>query len=520
MTPQKALKFAPLIRVSSEAKAKRGESLNIQRQQIEQAIKTLNGRIYKMYSGQEHATPEQDRKLLTQFMEDAKGKKFDAIMVTDVSRWSRDNMRSKQDLEILKKNGIKFYVLSQEYDLYKADQNFIIGLGVEVHEYYAKQQAEKCLAGRIARAEKGEPGVALTPFGRHFDKETRKWSVDENAKKLAERVAEMYLKGGKSFKAISREFGKAPSWSYKLLFEQSGDTWIQHFHSKLTNIHRDIPSKIPHLLSQKLLDRIKVKAFDKRWQDYGVRKYPYLFSRLVFDAKTKYALTGTTYSGHSYYAPYKEKGSKIRADLLENDVMEKLFDFLGGSKSLFEIMFPKPKRKMLEELEGKRNSLQEELNSVDRQRNNLSAAIQRFEKEDVASYLETLSVRIKDLEIKRKEIQGQMEIVNEKMASLPSREEAENLASELEQRLKERRLMSGEGFSELPFEERKRIVNLLFSGKDEDGRKFGIYVSANKEGENRSIKWEAHGHFGTLAGDLNSVPPYLKREIASTIGPS
>ena len=80
--------------------------------------------------------------------------------------------------------------------------------------------------------------------------------------------------------------------------------------------------------------------------------------------------------------------------------------------------------------------------------------------------------------------------------------------------------MSGEGFSELPFEERKRIVNLLFSGKDEDGRKFGIYVSANKEGENRSIKWEAHGHFGTLAGDLNSVPPYLKREIASTIGPS
>ncbi|MGA2958093.1 MAG: hypothetical protein ABSF48_20500, partial [Thermodesulfobacteriota bacterium] len=69
MTPQKALKFAPLIRVSSEAKAKRGESLNIQRQQIEQAIKTLNGRIYKMYSGQEHATPEQDRKLLTQFTE-------------------------------------------------------------------------------------------------------------------------------------------------------------------------------------------------------------------------------------------------------------------------------------------------------------------------------------------------------------------------------------------------------------------------------------------------------------------
>ena len=252
----------------------------------------------------------------------------------------------------------------------------------------AKRQAEKCRAGRIARAEKGEPGVALTPFGRHFDKETRKWSVDGKAKKLAEEVAEKYLQGGKSFKAISREYGKTPAWSYKLLFEQSGETWVQHFHSKLTNIHRDIASKIPPLLPQKLLNRIKARAFDKRWKDYGVRKHPYLFSRLVFDARTKYALTGTTYphNGYSYYAPYRDKGLKIRADLLEKDVIEKLFDFMGGSKNLFEIMFPKPERKMLEELEGKRNALQDELQSIDRQRNNLSAAIQRFEREDVASF--------------------------------------------------------------------------------------------------------------------------------------
>ena len=47
----------------------------------------------------------------------SKAKRFDAIMVTDVSRWSRDNGRSKQDLEISKKNGIKFYVIRQEYDL-------------------------------------------------------------------------------------------------------------------------------------------------------------------------------------------------------------------------------------------------------------------------------------------------------------------------------------------------------------------------------------------------------------------
>ena len=119
-----------------------------------------------------------------------------------------------------------------------------------------------------------------------------------------------------------------------------------------------------------------------------------------------------------------------------------------------------------------------------------------------------MSMRIKDLEIKRKEIQGRLEIVNEKITSLPSREQAENLARDLEQRLKERDLMSGEGFSELPFEERKRIVNLLFSGKDEDGRKFGIYVSATKEGKNRSIKWELWGTLGRWQG-ISIVFPHI-----------
>lgn len=60
-----ALRFAPIIRVSTEKQANRGESLRTQTSQIEQYVKSLSGIIPSnclVYSGQEHATPEIERK--------------------------------------------------------------------------------------------------------------------------------------------------------------------------------------------------------------------------------------------------------------------------------------------------------------------------------------------------------------------------------------------------------------------------------------------------------------------------
>lgn len=63
------LRFAPVIRVSTEKQTKkRAESLNTQTTQIDQYVKDLGGIIPKQlrnkYKGQEHATPEQERKIL------------------------------------------------------------------------------------------------------------------------------------------------------------------------------------------------------------------------------------------------------------------------------------------------------------------------------------------------------------------------------------------------------------------------------------------------------------------------
>ena len=71
-----SLLFAPLIRVSTEQQAKQGESLRTQKEQLSQAIQSLNGKIYKWYEGQEHATQDYERKILEQLMQDAEGKEI------------------------------------------------------------------------------------------------------------------------------------------------------------------------------------------------------------------------------------------------------------------------------------------------------------------------------------------------------------------------------------------------------------------------------------------------------------
>ena len=130
------LRFAPLVRVSTEKQEKQGESLNTQKKQIQEYVKTLTGVIPKVcwkYSGQEHATPDQERQNLDRLLEDSGKGLFDAVMVCDASRWSRDNAKSKAGLEILKRNGIKFYVGTTEFDLFLPQATLFLGMATEMN---------------------------------------------------------------------------------------------------------------------------------------------------------------------------------------------------------------------------------------------------------------------------------------------------------------------------------------------------------------------------------------------------
>jgi DNA invertase Pin-like site-specific DNA recombinase len=102
------LRFAPIIRVSTEAQEKKGESLYLQKRQIKETVKFVGGTIPKhcwQYCGQEHAAPDQGRKLFSKMLADCTDDLIDAVIYAEPTRWSRDQEVHARAIKVLQKNG-------------------------------------------------------------------------------------------------------------------------------------------------------------------------------------------------------------------------------------------------------------------------------------------------------------------------------------------------------------------------------------------------------------------------------
>src|SRR4030066_1527317 len=271
---KKSLEFAPLVRVSTERQEKQGESLNTQRTQLEAAVERMGGKVYHWYSGQEHATPDQERHILEQLMRDAAEYKFDAVIVADISRWSRDNGKSKEYIRVLKDHGIRFFVGTKEMNLFDPTQAFMLGMSVEVAEFFAGEQAYKSIMNRVERARKGYPACGKTPYGRIFDKQTGKWEVDEEARQKIEEIARVYLQEDIQFSELGKRFGMNPTNINKLLKRRCGDKWVQRFQNKNCGIDETVEIGIPRLLPEEVIHKIRAKFVARRKWAYASH-YPH-----------------------------------------------------------------------------------------------------------------------------------------------------------------------------------------------------------------------------------------------------
>ena len=154
---RETLRFAALIRVSTEQQAKRGESLRTQQSQIEQAVESHGGRITRTYAGHEHATPGWERELVEKLLADSEQsrKPFDAVIVADPSRWSRDNVASETGLERLRGEGIRFFVLGTEYALFDEQARMFLAMASVMNQFQASHQKRKSVENCIARTANG-----------------------------------------------------------------------------------------------------------------------------------------------------------------------------------------------------------------------------------------------------------------------------------------------------------------------------------------------------------------------------
>jgi len=224
------LRFAALIRVSTEKQQTQGESLRTQKQQIEKAVESCGGKVVNWFGGQEHATAGWEHSEVDRLLEfcERQPRQVDAVIVAHQDRWSRDNIASEQGLNRLQLCGVRFFVLGTEHDLNEPTARLYLAMSSSIGAYHAATQKKKSIENRIARANRGLPTAGKLPFGRTFNRKTEKWGVDPAKKAFIEEIAERYL-AGESLEKVAIEHGVNHASLHKTLMQRTGPDWSVTF---------------------------------------------------------------------------------------------------------------------------------------------------------------------------------------------------------------------------------------------------------------------------------------------------
>jgi len=472
------LRFAPLIRVSTEAQERRGESLRTQQKQIRQHVSMLTGKIPDRcwrYTGQEHATPDQERKLLDRLLQDSNPKVdfFDAVIVVDPSRWSRDNRKSKEGLEILRANERRFFIGTMEIDLYNPQHLLYLGMATEMNEFVALINSEKSIRNRIARAKRGVPSVGGLPYGRTFDRKTEQWGTDEDKKKHIQWAAEQYLKG-ESMKKIAKALGMHQTYLHRILTERSGDQWEIRFRSKKLNIDETIPIKVPRLLPQKTIEAVRKKARANQTYTHGHTKHKYLLARMIFCGeceKAMYGQKGKYYRHHPKNYKECQNVTYIPAGLIENAVLVHLFKMHGnidGMTKAIERAIPNvdERRQLVED----KKLLQKQLADVEKERNRIVRCIAKGIITDKDAGREMTELRTREAELTE-----QIDKITPLVENIPTKKAIRREASLIKRQYRAI-FKSTRQLAKMTYEQKRSLVEFAFGGLDPEGRRLGVYV--------------------------------------------
>lgn len=477
------MKFAPLIRVSTEEQQEKGDSLALQKSQIVQAVTILGGTVPDycwQYSGQESATTSEERLRFDKLLEDAPKGLFDAVMVADESRWSRENLKSETGLDILKKAGIKFFVLVREIDLFDHNQAFILRMLVNIHSYSAAQNAVKSILGRIHLAKKGVPTGGRIPHARTYDKKARTWAIDQEKYDKVKYAVERFLKGDNR-EEIAKAIGMNHSHLYYVLRNHLGDTYPFTIESKKYGIPKTTVSiPVPPLFGPDIIRKVHAQLDANKTYHHGQTKHRYLLARMVHCGHCGWALYGETVKGkHQYYTHTSKKDyqcdnyMRIPVNLLDDAVMRDVFQMIGDP-SIREraVRDANPNIEESKRLEKEIEVHDKELKRIRTRKDNLLNAV-------AEGLLPANEIKSKMDDLMKREgaIIGEIAKTRAKVEGMLTEQDIKRAVSDLGKRILADISYSPFVLDKMSWERKREILETVFGGRDADGKRFGVYLS-------------------------------------------
>ncbi len=498
---EKKIKAAGYVRVSTPGQED-GESLSTQRKNIEFFARKENLELVQIYADEGISGGSvSNRHGLLQCLKDGVNGKFSVIIIHRLSRFGRNALELLNNYKELQKAGIQLRSISEGIDFSTKYGEFMLTMLAAIAQLEREIIRETMLENRIGRAKRGIPTAGMMPFGRTFDREKGVWILDEEKAKIIRQAAQEYL-DGIPMKALARKYGMRDNNLRIILGQKSGDTWTVNFKDA-----EPITYIIPRILPDETIARLRERfEFNKKNNRNDIIT-KYLLSGYIFCEKCHRPLTAQTPNkDHSYLKYYRHRPdvpckafTYIPTQRIEEAVFQAIFenfvDVPNFEKAIAESL-PDPTTKTDIELRIAKN--RKRINKLDKDLDDLvNLALSGTLTRETIQKKETELIHAKSICID--------EISNDQrfLQSLPDIEQVKEEANSV------RRLLldyfgSKEHQTEMTYEDKRKLLQWLFEGRDKEGNNYGIYINATRQGKKQKVDYFLYGKITglrTMVGD-------------------
>ena len=212
MTSNKPL-AAIYVRVSTQDQAQHGFSLDAQQEALENYAKALGYALFKVYRDEGKSAKDMKRPEMQQMLQDAEAKKFSAIFIYKLDRFSRSLKDLILTIDKLKELGIDFVSLQDKIETTSASGKLMF------HVISAFAEFERNIIGdrtKFGMQRKAKEGGCITKAPKGYKILNKELLPNDQAEDI-QKIFEDFLSSNISLTQLAKKYGMTTTGMKKLL---------------------------------------------------------------------------------------------------------------------------------------------------------------------------------------------------------------------------------------------------------------------------------------------------------------
>ena len=338
-------KIALYVRVSTEEQASIQEgSLKSQEQRLREFVETRNaqttwGTVVGVFIERGKSGKDTNRPELQKLIFGIQQKRYNLVIVTELSRLSRSTRDFCNMMDLFKKNDCKILSLREQFDTTTAAGEMMLHMMINFAQFERQQTSERIKANFQARFRRGLYNGGFTPLGYVSDlnNKGRLLIVEEEAHVIRECFKTFLEKGslGAAVKDLNqrglspRKIKTASDKKYLRRAFFTTDALLGILKNSVyiakRTLSEDEKTKIitcqwEPILNEETFNKANetLKANRYKYKPDGRKKYPYVLSGLIFCGECNGRLVGKTAHGNTKKSFYYDHGMTLKVNYWTN----------------------------------------------------------------------------------------------------------------------------------------------------------------------------------------------------------